>query len=269
VDISIVDRSATSGDSLLHGVAPRTKLIATALLLGAVIASTNVLVVLAVALVLWSAVIALGLTARPLAVLALYPGVFAALYAFALNAGYLTAALIISKAVTAALVVLIMLFTTPYPQVFAPIQRVLPEVIADALLMTYRSLFLLLDKFSHTLTAARLRAGIVGSSPVRSAATVTRTLGGVLLYSIDLSQRTHDIMHLRGYDGRLIVTPTPSRAPATDRLVITVSLLLASVALAWRVWWPQLNPYAWVPVVVGVALCAVALISRTVKGSRS
>ncbi len=262
MDLSVVDRSATLGTSTLHRVVPHAKLIATALLLAAVMVSANLLVVAAITTLLCATVVGLRLRWRPLLTLALYPGIFGALYAFAGGLGLLTAALIITKAVTSALVVLILMFTTPYPQVFAPLQRFLPAVIGDALLMTYRSLFLLLEKFSHTLTAARLRAGVVGVSPVRSAATITRTLGGVLLYSIDLSQRTHDIMHLRGYDGRLVITPLSSQSPASDRFVVTVAAALAVTAAGWRIWWPVLNPFAWLPLAVGVLILAATLLSR-------
>jgi cobalt/nickel transport system permease protein len=265
VDISVVDRSATLGSSALHRIAPRSKLVATALLLGAVIVSTNVLVVTALATVLEAAVVVLRLRWRPLLALALYPGIFAAIYAFAAAAGLLSAALIISKAVTSALVVLILMFTTPYPQVFAPVQKLLPAIIGDALLMTYRSLFLLLEKFSHTLTAARLRAGVVGASPIKSAATITRSLGGVLLYSIDLSQRTHDIMHLRGYDGRLVITPSPSQLPAVDRLVVALATAVCIAAIGWRVWWPVLNPYSWLPLVGALLLLTGALATRLLR----
>ena len=202
---------------------------------------------------------------KPILLLAAYPGLFAALFAFAAATDLFSAALIVAKAVTAALVAVMLMFTTPYPQVFAPVQRMVPTVIADALLMTYRSLFLLLEKFSHTLTAARLRAGIVGRSPIRSASTITRSLGGVLLYSIDLSQRTHDIMHLRGYDGRLVVTPQPSVSRALDVATVAAAACVLATATAWRVWWPALNPYAWVPLVLSSALLLVALLARALR----
>lgn len=260
MDISFVDRSATLGTSALHRAAPSAKLVVTGLLLASVIVSTNVLLVLAVALLLCSLAIGLRLRMRPLLLLALYPALFAALYAFAAGTTPLTAALIIAKAVTSALSVLLLMFTTPYPQVFAPLQRALPAIIGDALLMTYRSLFLLLEKFANTLTAARLRAGLVGANPVRSATTITRSLGGVLLYSIDLSQRTHDIMHLRGYDGRLVVTPTPSDSPNRDHALIAAAATVALAAIAWRIWSPALNPYAWLPLAASLGALLVSSV---------
>jgi energy-coupling factor transporter transmembrane protein EcfT len=262
VDIARVDSSATRGTSALHRAVPGAKLIAFALVLAGVVASANVLLIAGIALALVAVIVGLRLPWRPMLVLAVYPGIFAAIYAFAAAPDVPSAALIISKAITAALVAVLLMFTTPYPQVFAPIQRVLPAVIGDALLMTYRSLFLLLEKFGHTLTAVRLRAGFVGANPVRSAATITRSLGGVLLYSIDMSQRTHDVMYVRGYDGRLAVTAQPSVSVGLDRGVMAVGAFIGAVAVAWRIWWPALNPYAWLPLLAAALLLVAAFVGR-------
>jgi energy-coupling factor transporter transmembrane protein EcfT len=265
VDIARVDSSATRGTSALHRAVPGAKLAAFALVLTGVIVSANVLVIGGIALGLVAVIVSLRLPWRPMLLLAIYPGIFGAIYAFAAATDVLSAALIILRAITAALVAVLLMFTTPYPQVFAPVQRVLPAVIGDALLMTYRSLFLLLEKFGHTLTAVKLRAGIVGANPVRSAATITRSLGGVLLYSIDLSQRTHDVMYLRGYDGRLAVTPQPSTSARLDAGVVVVGALTCVAALAWRIWWPVLNPYAWVPLLLSMAVLLTALVVRALR----
>jgi hypothetical protein len=123
----------------------------------------------------------------------------------------------------------------------------------------------LLEKFGNTLTAVRLRAGIVGVSPVRSAATITRSLGGVLLYSIDLSQRTHDVMYLRGYDGRLAVTPQPSSSKALDAGVVFAGVAFCATAAAWRIWWPVLNPYAWLPPLAAIVVLGCALLWRALR----
>ena len=265
MDIARVDASATRGTSALHLAVPGAKLAAFALVLAGVVVSANVLVIGGIAMTLVAVIVALRLPWRPMLLLALYPGIFGAIYAFAAATDALSGALIILRAITAALVAVLLMFTTPYPQVFAPIQRVLPAVIGDALLMTYRSLFLLLEKFGHTLTAVKLRAGFVGANPIRSAAKITRSLGGVLLYSIDLSQRTHDVMYLRGYDGRLAVTPQPSVSARLDLGVVVAGAFIGVVAVAWRIWWPALNPYAWLPPLGAAILLAGALVWRAFR----
>lgn len=264
MNIGLVDSSATRGDSALHRAVPSAKLIAFVLVLSAVILTTNVLVLIGVTLLLVGVVVANRLPAKPMLALAAYPGLFALVFAFAAGTGVLGGSLIVVKAVTAALTAVLLMFTTPYPQVFAPIQRYVPVIIGDALLVTYRSLFLLLETFSHTLRAARLRSGLVGRQPIRSAATIARSLGSVLLYSIDLSQRTYDIMHLRGYDGRLVVTPQASISRSLDVRVVLGAAAVLVVTLAWRLGWSGLNPYSWLPALIGgiVLLVSFALAAR-------
>jgi energy-coupling factor transporter transmembrane protein EcfT len=246
-------------------MSPKAKLVAFALVLAAVIVSTNLLIVITVVLVLLGVMFAMRLPARPMLALAAYPGLFAALFAFAASSSWVTAALIVAKAVTAALAAVLLMFTTPYPQVFAPLQRMLPVVIGDSLLMTYRSLFLLLERFGHVLTAARLRAGIAGADPVRSARAITRSLGAVLLYSIDLSQRTYDVMQLRGYDGRLVVTMRQSASKPAELVTLACAALVAVMAVLWRGAGATLAPWAWIPLVGGAAALVLGLLASTLR----
>jgi len=61
----------------------------------------------------------------------------------------------------AALAMVLLIGTTSYPQLFAVLGRVLPRVVADALLMTYRTFFMLLEAMDHLITALRLRGGLL------------------------------------------------------------------------------------------------------------
>ena len=77
MDVTAVDRSAISGDTLLHRAAPASKLIATGLLLGAVVTVNDPLVAVGVALSLTGAGAAVRLPLRTMLPLALYPALFA------------------------------------------------------------------------------------------------------------------------------------------------------------------------------------------------
>jgi hypothetical protein len=161
VNIGVIDTSATLGTSWLHRCSPVSKLVAFALVLAGVVVTWNLFVVLALLAALSAAVVSARLKARLAFGLAAYPALFALIFALASAPGLMTGAVIVFKAVTAALAAVTIVLTTPYPQVFAPLQRVVPVVVGDALLMTYRSVFLLLEKFSNLLRAMRLRAGLV------------------------------------------------------------------------------------------------------------
>jgi energy-coupling factor transporter transmembrane protein EcfT len=263
MDITVVDRSATAGASALHKAAPVTKFVAFACVLAAIVVSANLFVVLAIALMMLAALAALRLPARAMLPLALYPALFAAVFAFASAPDGLTAALIVTKAVTAALAAVMLMFTTPYPQVFALVQRVTPGLVGDTLLMTYRALFLLAEKLSHLTRAVRLRSGVALNQPLRAARATSRALGGLILYSLDLSQRQYDVLLLRGYEGRLKVTPQRSTSRAADAATLAAGALALCTAIAWRVYWVPLIDYSWVlPALALLALVAGALIGR-------
>lgn len=260
MDITAVDRSAVLGDTLLHRAAPASKLIATGLLLGAVMSVQDPLVAAGIALSLTGAAAAVHLPLRKMLPLALYPALFALVFAFAAAPGPVTGALVVLKAVTAALVVVMLMFSTPYPQVFAPLQRVVPAIVGDALLMTYRSLFILADKFGDLLRAVRLRSGIAAHQPLRAARATTRALGGLLLYSFDLSQREYDILRVRGYEGRLRVSPRASTEPTADAAALVYAALVLAVALAFRTFAIRLGGYSWLVTAAGTLDLATGLL---------
>ncbi|MGB4592452.1 MAG: CbiQ family ECF transporter T component [Coriobacteriia bacterium] len=255
MNVTSVDSSAVLGTSALHRVSATQKLVAVGLVLASVVTVTDVFVIAGIALSMTAAAAALRLPLRRMAPFALYPMVFAAVFAFASAPGPVTALLIVLKAVTAALAVVMLMFTTPYPQVFAPLQAVTPSLVGDALLMTYRSVFILADKFSDLARAVRLRAGLSGRHPVASARATTRALGGLLLYSFDLSQREYDILRLRGYERRLRVFAKPGTAPVTATLSIMFGAIAVLTAAVFRAR-PSLAGYSWIVTVT--SLCFVA-----------
>jgi cobalt/nickel transport system permease protein len=260
VDIGAVDRSGTQGTSWLHRATPRAKLVALVFVLAAAIVSWNFLVLAALVLVLFAAAVSAHLNLKLTITLSLYPAFFAAIFAFASAPSWLGALVIVLKAVTAALAVVIVVLTTPYPQVFAPIQRVAPGIVGDALLMTYRTFFLLLERFGDVVRSIRLRAGL-GGSPARALRMGASSLGNVLLYSVDLAQREYDVMRLRGYSGRLRITVPTHPWAAAEMLLVSVAVASLGVALLWRVGAAALNPYSWlVPALGAAALGAAALV---------
>ena len=261
MDVTAVDRSAVLGTTPLHRAAAASKLVAAVLVLASVVISADPLIVAGVALALVGVAGALGLPLRPMLTLALYPAVFSLLFVFAAAPGPVTGALFVLKAITSALAFVTLMFTTPYPQVFAPLQRITPTVVGDALLMTYRSLFLLAEKFGDLTRAVRLRAGISARQPLRSARATMRALSGLLLYSLDLAEREYDILRLRGYEGGLRVTPQPSTAPVADRASVGFGLLALLTSAAFRAF-PRLAGYSWLVATAGLLVLVAGLALR-------
>ena len=264
MDIRVVDTSAVMGASPAHRAAPWAKLAGFGLVLAAVVFSTNVLVVAGMALALAAAVPAWRLPGRAVFSLAAYPGIFAALFALAAAPDVLTGSLFVAKAVTAALAALLLVFTTPYPQVFAPLQAVVPSVVGDAMLMTYRSLFLLADKFEHLRLAIRLRSGLSHGQPVRAARASASALGSLVLYALDLSQREYDVLRLRGYEGGLRISRRASASRPFDAALVLAAASLFAVALVFRLAGATLTPYSWLPAALAASVLLVTSAWRLV-----
>lgn len=257
-----VDLAATRGTSALHRASPAVKLLAFALVVGAVLVNNDVLILAGMALVLVSVAVAARLPAKPVAVLVSYPAFFGAVFAATTSAGLLDGLAIAAKAVSAALAALLVVFTTPYPQMFAPVQPLVPRVLGDAMLLVYRSFFLLVEKFDNLLRSVRLRACFLGGQPVRSARAAVRAMEGLLLYSLDLSQRTYDVMRARGYSGRLRVARRDSAHWVLDAAVLGGALGLSAIAVAWRVAYRVLGPGSWLVTVGGAAVLGAGAFAR-------
>lgn len=265
MDVRTVDISATTGVSGLHHAGAVTKLAAFALTLAAVVVQQNLFVVLTLTFALAALAVGSRLPARAVFGLAAYPGVFAVVFAFAAAPDALTGALFVAKAVTAALAAVVLIFTTPYPQVFAPIQRIVPEIVGDAMLMTYRSLFLLGEKLDRLRVAVRLRSGLSKGHPLRAARAGASALGSLILYAFDLSQREYDVMRLRGYEGRLRVSVSRGTDRRFDVALLASAAALFALAVVFRLAHASLTPYSWLPFAAALVLMLATSAWRLIR----
>ena len=125
----------------------------------------------------------------------LYTVLFVAVFAVSRWDGtWLTPLTIVAKAPTMALVILLLVTTTPYPRIFALISRFLPALVAESLLMAYRAIFVLLELTRRLLLTLRLRGGLGGGSPWQRVKNLSMGLGLVFVHSMDYVQRLYMVM---------------------------------------------------------------------------
>lgn len=92
--------------------------------------------------------------------------------------------------------------STPYPDLFAPLSRILPRAVGDSLFLTYRAVFALLTRVERMWVALRLRGAM--SRPVQQRVFVMgEAVGTVVLSGFDRSLRLYQVMQLRGHSGRV------------------------------------------------------------------
>jgi len=263
LDIAAIDHWANNRTSPLHRASALGKGLAVALVIAAVVVAWSPFLLLAIFFVLLAGVFVSGLPVRSLVGLAAYPTIFAALFALSRWDGtWATPALVLLKSLTAAQAMVLLIATTPYPDVFAPLGRLLPRLVADGLFITYRSLFLLLEELGHVLTALRLRGALRRDRPIASGANVARSLGMLLIRAIDLSERLYDVLRLRGYRGRIVPTGRWHAVSRSDALPLAVgafAFAVSALALALPRVWLAASGYH----VLGSALVAVAALGLT------
>jgi cobalt/nickel transport system permease protein len=208
MDIAALDRWAVQGQSRLHRASPLGKIAATLLFVACVAVARDVLTLLTLYGVLATLVVVARLPLRRTLAIGAYPALFAALFALSQwNGQWATPVVIVLKAMGAALAMVLLVSTTPYPQLFAIIGRVLPRIVADALLMTYRCFYAGIN--DHLIVALRLRELCAAASADDRNLSVAL---GVLLVNHLNWAKDCDVLMLRGMlaGSRLAATGTRS-----------------------------------------------------------
>jgi cobalt/nickel transport system permease protein len=198
-----VDYLASAGSTVWHRASAVTKLAAAVAIVGGAVFAptwTALAVLLATSLVL---AFSARLPVRLILGAATAPLLFAFLVIAAGWDGRADhAGMLAMRPVIASVVALWLVGTTPYPDLFAPLSRLLPRAAGDGLFLTYRAVFSLLDRVERLWKALFLRGAMQG--PVRRRASMMgEAVGTVVLYGFERSQRLYQVMHLRGHSGRI------------------------------------------------------------------
>lgn len=230
MDLWAIDRWSRQ-DSPLHRASAEAKLVGALLAVAALGLAGRLEVVAALGLSWLLLVASARVPLRAVLLLVGYAMTFAVLYALLSWEGdWSQAALLVLKAGGAATSVLSVIVSTPYPEVFGAMRPWLPSLLVDALLLTYRSLFILLHRWDHLWAALRLRHGLDWRRPGRSLQALAPALGGLLLGAMDRSESLYEAMRVRGYRGRI----APARATPwgwADLLPLGLGLLSLAMVL--------------------------------------
>ena len=160
IGVAALDRWSVSGSSWRHRTTPLPKLL--------VLAATVLLAILAhTPWPLAAAYVLLLVTVRSCR-LPLHTFVLASLLPVPMfglvaisrwNGSIAMPITIVGKGMNMTLSGLLVASTTPYPDLLAPATRVLPPIVADSLVLTYRALFILLARVEALWLTIRARGG--------------------------------------------------------------------------------------------------------------
>jgi energy-coupling factor transporter transmembrane protein EcfT len=239
LDLALVDFWASSGRSVWHRTSAIAKLFLLATVVGASISSSS----LAFLSGLYAFAALLVVTARlpllPSLALSAYPTLFSLLFVASRWDGTWTTPLVFFlRALTGGLVAVWLVGSTPYPDLFAPVSRVVPRLVGDALFLSYRAFFTLVRKLVHLAVALRLRGGVGRGGTMRTLANVGQGLGTLVLFSAERSRRVYAVMALRGHSGRVCGCRHWAATSRVDWLPLALGTVVVVAAL-----WAQSAPW--------------------------
>lgn len=226
-----IDYLASSGRSPWHASSALAKLALTFGAVGVALFAPGVPLQLALYALAWTLALTSRLPFRLLLAAASYPLLFALLFALLRWDGdWRGAARTVLRPLIAALFAVWLVGTTPYPDLFAPLSRILPRPVADGLFITYRALFELLTRAERLFRALRLR-GAARTGAAQRLRVAGEGLGTLVLYGFERGQRLHATMLLRGYDGRVCGCRHWAEWTRADLLVACAGAALAALAV--------------------------------------
>ncbi|HEY3373672.1 MAG TPA: energy-coupling factor transporter transmembrane component T [Candidatus Aquicultor sp.] len=232
MDISYIDNLAINTKSPVHKASAISKIVLVVLVITAIIVTANPQ---ALAICFMLLVVTILLARLPVGrILAMtgYAFFFSLIFAFSEVEGGIDARVtIILKSVTAALSLILLITTTPYPQVFALFQKVLPSVMVDVMLVTYRSFFILIGQISSMITAIRIRGGYSSRAVFKNLSSIGRIVGNGIIHAWELSESMQDAMYVRGYSGRLPAGSSWNKIGKYDILPLAIGVAVLAVAV--------------------------------------
>ena len=198
-----IDHLASAGRSPWHRASALGKLVLAAVYVGLAVAtpSWGVLAVLLLPLLVMCA--SARVPVRLMLAAVATPILFAAIFVLAhVSTDWDQPLQLFARPMVASLTAVWLVSTTPYPDLFAPLSRLLPRGVGDGLFLTYRAVFALLARTERMWSALRLRGAM--ARPLRQRfAPLGEAVGTVVLSGFDRSHRLYQAMQLRGHSGRI------------------------------------------------------------------
>jgi energy-coupling factor transporter transmembrane protein EcfT len=138
---------------------------------------------------------------------------------------------IVLKALSASLAMVILIVTTPYPDVFSSIEPVLPRIITEGLFLTYRSLFVLLELTDNLVKGLRVRGGLTHGRYIKNVVNFSSGIGLLLVRGLDLSEKFYGVLNVRGYSGRISGGGRHEKTGVNDFAAVVIGVLIFGAAL--------------------------------------
>ncbi len=232
MDVAIIDYYANHGNSFLHKAKAFWKIVFVALLITSIILTNEFYLLLGIYFALVTIAVWTKLPVTKIVTIAAYPAIFALIFAFLVwNGSWIRAGVIIFKALSAALTMVLLIVTTSYPEVFNVIRPIMPRIIAEGLFVTYRSVFILLELTDQLIKGLKVRGGITRRKYIANIKNFSSGIGLLLVRGFDISEKFYGVMNIRGYGGRISYERTNSFITLNDGIALVLGILIFTVVI--------------------------------------
>lgn len=232
MDVAIIDYYANYGTSFMHKAKASWKIVFAALLIASIILSNELYILLGIYFALTTIVVWTRLPVGKILTIAAYPAIFALIFAFLLwNGSWIKAGVIILKALSAALTMVLLIVTTPYPEVFSVLRPIMPRIIAEALFVTYRSVFILLELTDDLIKGLKVRGGLTRRKYIHNIKNFSSGIGLLLVRGFDFSEKFYGVMTVRGYGGKISSTRTNPLIGINDVIGLVIGVLIFGLVI--------------------------------------
>lgn len=232
MDVAIIDYYANHGTSFLHKAKALWKIMFTALVIASIILTNEFYMLAGIYIALATIAIWTKLPVSRIITIAAYPAIFALIFAFLVwNGSWVKVGVVVLKALAAALTMVLLIVTTPYPDVFNVLRPFLPRVIAEGLFLTYRSVFILIELTDELIKSLKVRGGITRRKYLRNIRNFSSGIGLLLVKGFDYSEKLYGMMNIRGYGGRITTQGTNTSINRNDVLAISIGLLIFAIVI--------------------------------------
>lgn len=162
---------------------------------------------------------------------ALYPAFFAIFFALSqLPYSVILPVITMLRAVDAALIMLLFINTTPYPQIFSQLSKV-SKTLGNVAFLTYRFFFIFIEQTDKRFTTLKVRGGLAGSLK-RTIRNLSQFIGSLFIVFMDVSEDTFNAMKVRGYTGKISCRLGPwTKVSVYDLMPITMLVCFILVAV--------------------------------------
>jgi len=228
--IYLIDYFANTIKSPMHQRTVISKLIFLLLILFSIVISESILILIFVFLTIIALLIAAKLPFLKILKWSVYPAFFASLFALSQIGFGLLPLQTILRAIDAAVLALLIVCTTPYPNLFSLFSKI-SVILSNVFFLAYRSFFLIIDELQTKIRILKLRGGYAGG-PFRTLKNISAVIGQTLIYSAEKSEIIYNLLTVRGYQG-IIFSKIKYKFKTLDLILIALgaAILILTIKL--------------------------------------